>query len=163
MSDESSSGNIMRRRRKEPSESDEAELDDQWRTLLRSFGNEGKDRETRSAYPRGQRLFEIVQRDGRIRLMLDYNEENPAPDFKDFGQRRQVESILGLEKPIENMLAEAEGRWSAGNFEGEAAILEEFAESNPQRDAILELAAEAREDALTCGSSRTRPKRRPIE
>jgi hypothetical protein len=95
-------------------------------------------------------------------LMLDYDLENPAPDFTDYGQRRQVESMLGFEQPVGTLMAEAESRWSAGNYEGEAALLEEFAKSNPQRDAILSLAAEARRDALTGGSSRTKPRRRDL-
>jgi hypothetical protein len=60
-------------------------------------------------------------------------------------------------------MEEAEERWMAGDFQGEAAILEEFANSNPQRDAILDLAAEARQDALTGASTRQKPRRRGME
>jgi len=60
-------------------------------------------------------------------------------------------------------MEEAEKRWLAGDFQGEAAMLEEFADSNPQRDAILDLAAEAKRDALTGASTRHRPRRRGTE
>ena len=161
MGDESASGNVLRRRRKGLSESEEAELPGRWREVVRSY--EGMNQPgSCTAYPRRQRLFEILREDGRIRLMLEYDHENPAPDFRDYGQRRQVESILGFEEQVGTLIAEAESRWSAGNYEGEAALLEEFANSNPQRDAILGLAAEARRDALTGGSSRTKPRRRDL-
>jgi hypothetical protein len=94
--------------------------------------------------------------------MLDYDEENPNPDFTNRGQRRQVESLLGFEQPLERLIEEAGNRWQAGDFEGEAALLEQFADSNPQRDSILNLAAEARYDAISGATAPKRPQRRKL-
>jgi len=105
------------------------------------------------------RLFDIVRGDGRVRLMLSYDQENPSPDFTDYGQRRQVEALLGFERSLAQVMEEAGNCWRIGDFEGEASLLEEFAISNPQRDAILDLAAEARRDALSGATSRSKPKR----
>lgn len=111
-------------------------------------------------YPRMHRLFDIVRGDGKIRLMLSYDQENPDPDLTNMGQRRQVEALLKFEQPLEQLIEQAGNLWRAGDFEGEAALLEDYAISNPQRDAILDLAEEARRDALSGGSARSKPKRR---
>lgn len=141
---------------------DVEQLPDQWREALNIYKSTEVDRKQDADYPRRQRLFEIVREDGRIRLMLDYAEENPTPDFTDQGQRRQVQCLLGLEQPLERLIEEAGNRWQAGDFEGEAALLEEFADANPQKDIILDLAFEAKRDALSGASARQRPKRREI-
>jgi len=133
-----------------------------WREVLDVFHTGKARHEESGAYPRRQKLFEIVREDGRIRLMLNYARENPTPDFNDQGQRRQVECMIGFEQPLERLMQEAGNRWQAGDFEGEAALLEEFANSNPQRDTILRLAAEARQDAVSGSSVRRRPKRRDL-
>ena len=133
-----------------------------WNEVLNVYRPTSEKRMEDVTYPRGQRLFEIIRNDGRIKLMLDYDEENPSPDFTDWKQRRQVESILGFEQPLERLMEEAGNRWQAGDFEGEAALLEEFANSNPQKDTILDLAAEARRDAFSGASARERPKRRKL-
>ncbi len=136
---------------------DEIELSTRWRRTIESYRSvQSKE----SPYPRRHRLLDIVLADGRVKLMLDYDEENPDPDLSRYGERRQVESLLGFEAPLEKLIADAENRWRAGDFAGEAAVLEEFANSNPQKDAILGLAAEARRDALSGASARTKPKRR---
>jgi len=140
----------------------EADLPIRWREVLNVFKQRADMRERSAVYPRWQRLFEIIREDGRIRLMLDYDEENPTPDFTDRGQRRQVESLLGFEQPLERLIDDAGNRWQAGDFEGEAALLEEFARSNPQKDAILDLVAEARQDALSGASARKKPRRRKV-
>ncbi len=139
---------------------DEEALSAQWREAIHLYKSPRDEEEHNVAYPRGKRLFEIVREDGRIKLMLGYAAENPAPDLKDHGQRRQVECILGFEQPLEHLMHEASHRWQVGDFEGEAALLEEFANSNPQKETILRLAAEARRDALSGSSVRERPRRR---
>jgi hypothetical protein len=105
-------------------------------------------------------LFDIVRGDGKVRLMLSYDEYNPDPDFRNMGERRQVEALLKFEEPLAQLVVEAGNRWKAGDFEGEAALLEEYAASNPQKDTILDLASEARRDALSGASSRSKQKRR---
>ncbi len=157
-SDESVHENVMKRRRREPSPTDEIELSSMWRHALKFY--ECADETQHGTYPRWQRLFDIVQADGRIRLLLNYDEQNPNPDLRNYGERRQVESLLAFERPLEQLMAEAESRWRAGNFAGEATLLEEFADSNPQKEAILDLAAEARRDAVSGASTRVKPKRR---
>lgn len=146
-------------RRRELTVLEERNLHAEWEEAVRSFrgaraGHRG------SPYARRARLFDIVRNDGRIKLLLGYDEENPAPDLKDYGQRRQVESLLGFEKPLERLLAEAEERWLAGDYEGEATLLEEFANSNPQKDSILDLAAEARRDAMSVAPTRMKARKR---
>ena len=131
-----------------------------WRAALRTFGTT-EERRTRSAdYPRMHRLFDIVRDDGKVRLMLSYGQYNPDPDFTNEGQRRQVEALLKFGQPLMQLMEEAGSLWRAGDFEGEAALLEDYAISNPQRDAILSLAEEARRDALSGASTRSKPKRR---
>mgnify|MGYP001765322156 CR=1 FL=1 len=93
-------------------------------------------------------------------MMLSYGQENPRPDFTNTGQRRQVEALLKFEQPLVQLIEHAGALWRAGDFEGEAALLEDYAISNPQRDAILDLAEEARRDALSGASARSKPKRR---
>ncbi len=158
------SGNVLRRRRDDLSGLGVDELRARWRAAVRSYGGEDDLRAKSTEYPRAEKLYDIVRADGRIRLMLEYDEENPMPDLAEYGQRRQVESILGLEAPLEALMAETESRWLTKDFEGEARVLEEFAVSNPQRDEIMELAAEARRDAaaLTGGTTATKPKRRGL-
>ena len=153
----------MRPRRKASSAPQDNELPFRWHQVLNFYKAETEEQLKETAYPRWKRLYEIVREDGHIRLMLGYDQENPDPDFADPGQRHQVEAILGFERSLENMMAEAENRWKAGDFEGEAAILEQFADRNPQKEAILNLAAEARRDAVSGASTRTRPKRRSLE
>jgi hypothetical protein len=111
-------------------------------------------------YPRMQRLFQVIRADGKMRLILSYDEYNPDPDLRNLGERRQVEALLKFEEPLTHLMAEAGNRWREGDFEGEAALLEEYAASNPQRDAILDLAAEARRDALSGATARSRQRRR---
>jgi hypothetical protein len=106
------------------------------------------------------RLFDIVREDGKVRLILSYDQFNPDPDFTNEGQRRQVEALLKFEQPLLQLIEEAGNLWRAGDFAGEAALLEDYAISNPQRDAILDLAAEAKRDALSGASAKSRPKRR---
>lgn len=166
-SDESGFERVLRQRRQvlsaseqESRRADEEDLPVRWREVLNVYKPAEQKRKQSTAYPRWQRLFDIVREDGRIRLMLNYDEENPTPDFTDRGQRRQVESILEFEQPLERLMEDACSRWQAGDFEGEAVLLEEFAQPNPQRDAILDLAAEARRDALSGASIRQRPRRR---
>ena len=161
--DQESNRNVMRARRRESSDSRDTGLPAQWQEVLRSYKAGSDERQEDAAYPRRKRLFDIVREDGHIRLMLGYDRENPVPNFADPGQRRQVEAILEFENALDNMMAEAESRWKAGDFEGEAAILEEFADRNPQREAILDLVAEARRDALSGASTRSKPKRRQEE
>jgi hypothetical protein len=166
-SDESDLERLLKRRRqvlsaseRESRRGDEEALTVRWREVINAYDSTEEERRQSAAYPRWQRLFEIVREDGRIRLMLNYAHENPTPNFTDRGQRRQVECLLGFEQPLERLMEEASNRWQAGDFEAEAALLEEFANSNPQRDAILDLAAEARQDVLSGASIRHRPKRR---
>ncbi len=161
--DDSESGNVMRRRRERFSDLNEEELFSRWREVLNAYEEE-RSRPGRAAYPRAGRLLEIIRGDGHIRLMLEYDQENPSPNLGDYGQRRQVESILGFEAPLRTLRAEAESHWAAGDFAGEAALLEEYASSNPQRDAILSLAAEARRDAaaISGATSRVKPARREL-
>ena len=128
--------------------------------MLNVYKSDEAGRTRSTDYPRLERLFQIVRDDGRVRYMLNYDQENPDPDFTDPGQRRQVEAILGFEQPLAQLMVEVGDRWRAGDFEGEAALLEEFARSNPQKDTILDLAAEARRDALSGATSKLRPKRR---
>jgi hypothetical protein len=132
----------------------------QWRRALRLFGASTTDGPGGADYPRMERLFRIVREDGKIRLMLGYDKENPRPDFMDNGQRRQVEALLQFEQPLVQLMEEAGNLWRAGNFDGEAALLEDYAILNPQREAILQLAEEARRDALSGASTQSRPKRR---
>ncbi|MBN1678193.1 MAG: hypothetical protein JW880_06600 [Candidatus Thermoplasmatota archaeon] len=144
-----------------PGRTGDQDLPFRWRAALNVY----KSHETRQMgstyYPRLERLFDIVREDGRIRLMLSYDEENPNPDFTDPGQRRQVEALLKFEQPLAQLIDEAEDCWRAGDFKAEAALLEEYAISNPQKDTILDLAAEARrDDALSGATSRSKTKRR---
>jgi hypothetical protein len=168
-SEESDLEKALRRRRevlsaaeKEGRTEEEQSLPVRWKEVLNTYREPSGKRAEASAYPRGERLFEIVRQDGRIKLMLDYDEENPNPDFTNRGQRRQVESLLGFEQPLERLIEEAGNRWQAGDFEGEAALLEQFADSNPQRDSILNLAAEARYDAISGATAPKRPQRRKL-
>lgn len=157
----------LKRRRQEVSAYEEKsrragdqDLPFRWRAVLNVYKSHQARQMGSTYYPRLERLFDIVREDGRVRLMLSYDQENPDPDFTDPGQRRQVEALLKFEQPLAQLMDAAEGRWRAGDFEGEAALLEEFAEGNPQKDTILNLAAEARrDDALSGASSRSRPKR----
>ena len=71
-----------------------------------------------------------------------------------------VKAILEFEEPLKHLMDDTSRRWQAGDFEGEALLLEDFAQSNPQVDSILELAAEARRDALSGATARVRQKRR---
>lgn len=162
-SDESGVKNVMKHRRRDAPVLEDEDLSARWREVLKSYSAADEGQQRGTIYPRQQRLFDIVRKDGRIRLMLGYGEENPDPDFANHGQRRQVECLLGFERPVGHLMEEAEERWMTGDFQGEAAILEEFANSNPQRDAILDLAAEARQDALTGASTRQKPRRRGME
>ena len=150
---------VMSASEAEVGRSEEEALSAQWRKALHYYKSTAKEQRRNEAYPRWKKLFEIVREDGRIRLMLGYDLENPMPNLKDRGQRRQVECILGFEQPLQQMMEEASHRWQAGDFEGEAALLEEFAQSNPQKEMIMGLAAEARKDALSGSSVRTRPRR----
>jgi len=159
---DSEARNVLRRRRKKPTDLEEEELSARWREVIRSYRSAEAGAKKDTSYPRRQRLLDIVREDGRIKLMLDYDEENPSPNLNEYGQRRQIESILGFEESIEHLIADVESRWNAHDFEGEAALLEEFANSNPQRDAILSLAAEARRDSLSGASARVKPRRRDI-
>lgn len=168
-SDESNLESLLRQRQQVSSASEgearrggEKALPVRWREVLNDYKSTEERRKQSAKYPRWQRLFEIVREDGRIKLMLNYDNENPSPDFTDRGQRRQVECILGFEQPLEHLMEEASSRWQAGDFEGEASLLEEFAKFNPQRDTILDLAAEARRDALSGASARQRPRRRKV-
>ena len=168
-SEESDLEKTLRQRRlvlsaaeKEASRECEESLPIRWREVVNVYRRSPKMRPDIGPYPRGEKLFEIVRHDGRVKLMLDYDEENPVPDFTDRGQRRQIESILGFERPLERLIEEAGSRWQAGDFAGEAALLEEFADSNPQSESILDLAAEARQEAASGATTRTRPQRRPI-
>ena len=147
---------------KESQREDREALSIRWKDAVNTFRMSSGPPKEVSGYPRGERLFEIIRNDGRIKLMLDYSDENPSPDLADRGQRRQVESILGFEQSLDRLMIEAESRWQAGDFSGEAALLEEFADSNPQKDSILDLAAEARHDAESGGSARKKPQRRPL-
>ena len=131
-----------------------------WRAALRTFGTSKPELTGAADYPRMDRLFEIVREDGKIRQILNYDKYNPDPDFKNEGQRRQVEALLKFEQPLIQLMEQVGSLWKAGDFEGEAAVLEDYAISNPQREAILNLAAEARHDALSGGSTRSKPKRR---
>jgi len=139
---------------------DDHDLQSRWRAAIRTFETREKMRAGNVDYPRMDRLFEIVREDGKVRLMLSYNKYNPNPDLMNDGQRRQVEALLKFEQPLMRLMEQAGSLWQAGDFEGEAALLEEYAVSNPQRDAILSLAEEARRDALSGASARSRPKRR---
>ncbi len=168
-SEESDLERALRQRRqvlsaveKEGRREDEGSLPVRWKEVLNVYRRPSENRTDVTTYPRGQRLFEILRHDGRIKLMLDYDEENPDPDFTDRGQRRQVESILGFEQPLERLMEEAGDRWQAGDFDGEASLLEQFADSNPQRESLLDLAAEARRDAVSGASARDRPRRRKM-
>jgi len=168
-SDESDLERLLKRRQQVMSASeggsrrgDEKPLPVRWREVLNDYKSIEERRKQSEKYPRWQRLFEIVKEDGRIKLMLNYDNENPSPDFTDRGQRRQVECILGFEQPLEHLMEEASSRWQAGDFEGEATLLEEFAKFNPQKETILGLAAEARKDALSGASARHRPRRRKV-
>lgn len=139
---------------------EDGSLQFQWRAAVRTFGTKEGNRTGSANYPRMNRLFDIVRGDGKIRLMLSYDQENPDPDLTNMGQRRQVEALLKFEQPLEQLIEQAGNLWRAGDFEGEAALLEDYAISNPQRDAILDLAEEAKRDALSGGSARSKPKRR---
>jgi len=136
------------------------DLKSRWRTALNTFRPAGEKRIGSAEYPRMERLFDVVRADGKVRLMLSYDQFNPDPDFRNLGERRQVEALLKFEEPLTQLIMEAGNKWQAGDFEGEAALLEEYAVSNPQKDAILDLAAEARRDALSGASSPSRQKRR---
>ena len=167
MSDEPDLETTLKRRRQELSVYEEEsrrmgdrDLPFRWRTVVNVYKPEDARRLGAADYPRLERLFEIVREDGRVKFMLNYDIENPDPDFTNPGQRRQVEAILGFEQPLAHLIVEVGNRWRAGDFEGEAALLEEYAKSNPQRDSILDLAAEARRDALSGASARSMPKRR---
>ena len=162
-SDELDVKNVMKHRRRGVPVLEDKDLSARWREVLRSYSASEEGPQRGTVYPRRERLFDIVRKDGRIRLMLGYGQENPDPDLTDHGQRRQVECLLEFEGPLGHLMEEAEKRWLAGDFQGEAAMLEEFADSNPQRDAILDLAAEAKRDALTGASTRQRPRRRGTE
>lgn len=131
-----------------------------WRAAVTTFGTAEGERTGNADYPRMGRLFDIVREDGKVRLMLNYDQYNPGPDFTNEGQRRQVEALLKIEQPLVQLMEEAGNLWRAGDFEGEAVLLEEYAISNPQRDAIFDLAKEARRDALSGASARSKPKRR---
>jgi len=166
MRDEPDLETTLKRRRQEVSVHEEKlrsasgrNLPVEWRAVLNNYRSGKASGKAGTDYPRMERLFEIAREDGRIRYMLSYDLENPDPDFTDSGQRRQVEAILGFERPLAQLIEEAGNRWRAGDFIGEAALLEEFAQSNPQRDAILDLAAEARRDALSGATSPVKPKR----
>jgi hypothetical protein len=130
-----------------------------WRAALRTFGSADEELAKNIDYPRMERLFDIVRNDGKIRLMMSYGRYNPYPDFSNEGKRRQVEALLKIEQPLVQMMEEAGNLWRAGDFQGEAALLEDYATSNPQREAILKLAEEARSDALSGALARTKPKR----
>ena len=162
MTQQSGSGNVLRRRRRELTDYELSELPSRWHAVLHSYKSGEQGYQGDMTYPRWQKLFDIIREDGRIKLLLDYDQENPSPDFRDYGQRRQVESMLGFERPLEQLMIEAGKRWLDGDFDGEATLLEEFAESNPQKDAILDLAAEARRDSVTGASAPKRPKRREL-
>jgi|GEM_PF-2479191 len=145
------------------SEREEQEaLSARWNEVVNTYRMRSGKAQGLLEYPRGERLFEIIRNDGRVRLLLDYNLENPSPNLANQGQRRQVESILGFERPLEQLMLEAGGRWQAGDYEREAELLEEFAKSNPQSDSILDLAAEARRDAISGASTARKPKRREL-
>jgi hypothetical protein len=139
---------------------DDRSLQLRWRAALRKL--DGKDEMLKGStdYPRMGRLFDIVREDGKVRLILSYDQFNPEPDFNNEGQRRQVEALLKFEQPLVHLMEEAGNLWRAGDFAGEAALLEDYAISNPQRDAILDLAEEAKRDALSGASTRSKPKRR---
>jgi hypothetical protein len=131
-----------------------------WQTALNMYRPSDERAIGNAEYPRMEKLFDIVRGDGKVRLMLSYDEYNPDPDFRNMGERRQVEALLKFEEPLAQLVVEAGNRWKAGDFEGEAALLEEYAASNPQKDTILDLASEARRDALSGASSRSKQKRR---
>jgi len=135
-------------------------LKTRWRTALSVYRSSEENAIGNADYPRMGRLFDIVRGDGKVRLMLSYDQYNPDPDFRNLGERRQVEALLKFEEPLTQLVIEAGNRWRAGDFEGEAALLEEYAVSNPQKDTILDLVAEARRDALSGASSKSRQKRR---
>ncbi len=138
---------------------DDRALESEWKAAVKTFCSTHDSSNGASEYPRMSRLFDIVREDGKIRLVLSYDQFNPDPDFANEGQRRQVEALLKFEQPLVQLIEEAGNMWRAGNFEGEATLLEEYAISNPQRDAILDLAAEARRDALSGASAKSRPRR----
>ena len=136
------------------------DLRSRWQLALSLFRPKEASRLGTVDYPRKERLFEVVRGDGKVRLLLSYDQYNPEPDFANEGERRQVEALLKFEQPLAQLILEAGSRWQAGDFNGEAALLEEYAFSNPQRDTILDLAAEARRDALSGASTKYKPKRR---
>jgi hypothetical protein len=131
-----------------------------WRTALSMYKQSEEKAIGNAEYPRMGRLFDIVRGDGKVRLMLSYDEYNPDPDFRNLGERKQVEALLKFEEPLMQLVMEAGNKWRSGDFEGEAALLEEYAVSNPQKDTILDLASEARREALSGASSQSRQKRR---
>jgi hypothetical protein len=139
---------------------DDRSLQIRWRAALRKLRKKEELLKGSTDYPRMDRLFEIVREDGKVRLILSYDQFNPDPDFTNEGQRRQVEALLKFEQPLVQLMEEAGNLWRAGDYAGEAALLEDYAISNPQRDAILDLAAEAKRDALSGASAKSRPKRR---
>ncbi len=139
---------------------EERELRSRWRSALNLFRSKEASRLGTADYPRMEKLFEVVRGDGKVRLMLSYDQYNPEPNLANEGERRQVEALLKFEQPLAQLILEAGNRWRAGDFNGEAALLEEYASSNPQRETILDLAAEARRDALSGASSPSRQKRR---
>ena len=138
----------------------DSDLQLRWRAAIKTFETSKAEQHGSADYPRMDRLYEIVRSDGKIKLMLGYAKDNLEPDLTNEGKRRTVEALLKFERPLEQLIQQAGKLWEAGDFEGEASLLEEYAIRNPQKDAILDLAAEARRDALSGASARTKPKRR---